>query len=194
VTPLQGARVLECVMCLLTGWQPLCMRCHIHCFAWLLSHPCCLHSTCIFLLLFCSGYITSLPLVFVFGVATAVCALHRSLPYHVSSKLCNEVFHSQPSTTYLNQVLDKVHYIYIPHALFILFIYYLNFKLFIVMWCFAVWQIGTNILEESMQLHSITFQKDCYIKKLKYLLIVWRLHNLLNVLVQIANKMGLQKN
>jgi hypothetical protein len=56
----------------------------------------------------CSGYIKSLPLVFIFGVATAVYALHRSLPYHVSSKLCNEVFHSQPSTLYLNQVLDKV--------------------------------------------------------------------------------------
>ncbi|KAJ4436818.1 hypothetical protein ANN_16950 [Periplaneta americana] len=55
-----------------------------------------------------SGYVKSLPLVFVFGVATAVCALHRSLPYHVSSKLCNEVFHSEPSITYLNQVIDKV--------------------------------------------------------------------------------------
>lgn len=59
-------------------------------------------------ILIASGYINSLPLVFVFGVATAVCALHRSLPYHVSSKLCNEVFHSQPSTSYLNQVLEKV--------------------------------------------------------------------------------------
>ncbi|PNF31504.1 Origin recognition complex subunit 3 [Cryptotermes secundus] len=59
-------------------------------------------------ILIASGYINSLPLVFVFGVATAVCALHRSLPYHVSSKLCNEVFHSQPSTAYLNQVLEKV--------------------------------------------------------------------------------------
>ncbi|XP_069688925.1 origin recognition complex subunit 3 isoform X2 [Periplaneta americana] len=60
------------------------------------------------LILIASGYVKSLPLVFVFGVATAVCALHRSLPYHVSSKLCNEVFHSEPSITYLNQVIDKV--------------------------------------------------------------------------------------
>lgn len=45
---------------------------------------------------------------FVFGVATAICALHRSLPYHVLSKLNNEVFYSQPSTSYLNHVLEKV--------------------------------------------------------------------------------------
>ncbi|XP_021933988.1 origin recognition complex subunit 3-like [Zootermopsis nevadensis] len=59
-------------------------------------------------ILIASCYVTSLPLVFVFGVATAVRTLHRSLPYHVSSKLRNEVFHSQPSSSYLNKVLEKV--------------------------------------------------------------------------------------
>ncbi|GFG41052.1 hypothetical protein Cfor_06822, partial [Coptotermes formosanus] len=59
-------------------------------------------------ILIASGYVKALPLVFIFGVATAVCALHRSLPYHVLSKLCNEVFYSEPSTSYLNQVLEKV--------------------------------------------------------------------------------------
>nr|CAD7589189.1 unnamed protein product [Timema genevievae] len=60
------------------------------------------------LILIASGYIMNLPLVFVFGVATTVTAVHRSLPYHVSSKVSIQVFHSQSSTDLLNIVVDKV--------------------------------------------------------------------------------------
>ncbi|PSN46610.1 Origin recognition complex subunit 3 [Blattella germanica] len=59
-------------------------------------------------ILIASGYVQSLPLVLVFGVATAMSALHRSVPHHVSSKLRNQVFCSRPSVSYLNHVLEKV--------------------------------------------------------------------------------------
>ncbi|XP_053602872.1 origin recognition complex subunit 3 [Plodia interpunctella] len=55
-----------------------------------------------------SSYVPSLPLVFVFGVATSVSALHKSFPYHVSSKLLIKVFHSQASPVYMNQVLEDI--------------------------------------------------------------------------------------
>lgn len=44
----------------------------------------------------------------VFGIATSLTALHRALPYHVSSKVNIHVFSSQPSTTYLNSVVEHV--------------------------------------------------------------------------------------
>lgn len=43
-----------------------------------------------------------------FGIATSLTALHRSLPYHVSSKINMQVFNSQPSTAYLSNVLEHV--------------------------------------------------------------------------------------
>lgn len=55
-----------------------------------------------------SSYINVLPFVLVFGVATSLAALHRALPYHVSSKVNIQVFSSQPSTTYLNSVVEHV--------------------------------------------------------------------------------------
>ena len=55
-----------------------------------------------------SVHINTLPFVFVFGVATAVSTLHRSVPHHVTSKLHNRVFHSPPAVSYLNQIVDKV--------------------------------------------------------------------------------------
>ncbi|XP_039749028.1 origin recognition complex subunit 3 [Pararge aegeria] len=55
-----------------------------------------------------SSYITSLPIVLIFGVATSVSALHKSFPYHVSSKLLIKVFHSHPSHVYMNQVLENI--------------------------------------------------------------------------------------
>ncbi|XP_026751186.2 origin recognition complex subunit 3 [Galleria mellonella] len=55
-----------------------------------------------------SSYVPALPIVFVFGVATAVSALHKSLPYHVSSKLLIKVFHSHSSPVYMNQVLEDI--------------------------------------------------------------------------------------
>ncbi|XP_047526742.1 origin recognition complex subunit 3 [Vanessa atalanta] len=55
-----------------------------------------------------SSYVQLLPLVLIFGVATSVSALHKSFPYHVSSKLLIKVFHSHPSHVYMNQVLENI--------------------------------------------------------------------------------------
>ncbi|XP_045513572.1 origin recognition complex subunit 3 isoform X2 [Pieris brassicae] len=55
-----------------------------------------------------SSYISTLPVVLIFGVATSVSALHKSFPYQVSSKLLIKVFHSQPSHVYMNQVLENI--------------------------------------------------------------------------------------
>ncbi|KAK3914880.1 Origin recognition complex subunit 3 [Frankliniella fusca] len=52
-----------------------------------------------------------LPFVLVLGVATAVSAVHRVLPHHVSCCLRMKVFHSQPSLAYLNEVLEKVFFL-----------------------------------------------------------------------------------
>lgn len=60
------------------------------------------------LILIVSAYIAILPIVLVFGVATSVSALHKSFPYHVSSKLMIRVFQSHSSTSYLNQVLEEI--------------------------------------------------------------------------------------
>ncbi|RZC34411.1 origin recognition complex subunit 3 [Asbolus verrucosus] len=48
-------------------------------------------------ILIASSYINVLPFVFVFGVATSLAAVHRSLPCHVSSKVNIQVFNSSPS-------------------------------------------------------------------------------------------------
>lgn len=55
-----------------------------------------------------SLYINVLPFVFVFGVATSLNAVHRSLPCFVSSRINIQVFHSTPSTVYLNTVLENI--------------------------------------------------------------------------------------
>ncbi|XP_063224951.1 origin recognition complex subunit 3 [Bacillus rossius redtenbacheri] len=60
------------------------------------------------LILIASGHVQELPLVFVFGVATTVAAVHRSLPQHVSSRVCLRVFQSRPSLGLLDQVVDQV--------------------------------------------------------------------------------------
>lgn len=45
---------------------------------------------------------------FIFGVATSLSTLHRLLPLQVSSKINIEIFHSSPSTTHLNNILENV--------------------------------------------------------------------------------------
>lgn len=69
---------------------------------------CLLNATVAFAIYFSSSYINVLPFVLVFGIATSLTALHRALPYHVSSKVNIQVFSSQPSTTYLNSVVEHV--------------------------------------------------------------------------------------
>lgn len=54
------------------------------------------------------SYINIIPFVLIFGVATSLNVLHRTLPYHVSSKISIKVFSSQPSTAYLNNILENV--------------------------------------------------------------------------------------
>lgn len=55
-----------------------------------------------------SSQIATLPIVLVFGVATSVSALHKSFPYHVSSKLHLKVFSSHSSPVYMNHVLENI--------------------------------------------------------------------------------------
>lgn len=62
-------------------------------------------------ILLLKGYQNRLPFLLVLGVATAVSAVHRSLPHHVSSCIRMKVFHSQPSLAYLNEVLEKVFFL-----------------------------------------------------------------------------------
>lgn len=56
----------------------------------------------------CSNYIQQLPMVFVFGIATSVAAVHRLLPNAVSSMLCMEKFQAPPSTEYLTLVINQI--------------------------------------------------------------------------------------
>ncbi|XP_035686043.1 origin recognition complex subunit 3-like [Branchiostoma floridae] len=58
-------------------------------------------------IIICSQYLSRLPLVLVFGIATTVTAVHTLLPHSVSSLLCMEKFQAQPSTEYLSQVINK---------------------------------------------------------------------------------------
>ncbi|XP_045195815.2 origin recognition complex subunit 3-like [Mercenaria mercenaria] len=55
-----------------------------------------------------SNYISELPVVFVFGIATSVSAIHRLLPNEVSSLLCMEKFQAPPSTEYLTLVINQI--------------------------------------------------------------------------------------
>ena len=57
---------------------------------------------------FLSNHLRQLPLVLVFGIATAVTTVHRLLPSGVSSLMCIEKFQSPPSSEYLTRVLEKV--------------------------------------------------------------------------------------
>lgn len=57
-----------------------------------------------------SNYIESLPLVFIFGIATSVSSIHRLLPNEVSSLLCMEKFQAPPSTEYLTLVINQVNH------------------------------------------------------------------------------------
>ena len=56
----------------------------------------------------CSNYLKDLPLVMVFGIATAVTAVHRLMPHAVSSLLSMEKFQAPPSSEYLSHLIDKV--------------------------------------------------------------------------------------
>ncbi|XP_060081142.1 origin recognition complex subunit 3-like [Ylistrum balloti] len=56
----------------------------------------------------CSNYVSQLPIVFVFGIATSVSAVHRLLPNAVSSTLCMEKFQAPPSTEYLSQLISQI--------------------------------------------------------------------------------------
>lgn len=59
-------------------------------------------------ILIASTYLNILPFVLILGLATSVNVLHKTLPYHVSSKINVQVFNSQPSITYLNNVIENI--------------------------------------------------------------------------------------
>ncbi|EDV36454.2 uncharacterized protein Dana_GF12966 [Drosophila ananassae] len=60
------------------------------------------------LILILCAHCDELPFVLVLGVATAVSAVHGTLPYHVSSKIRLRVFQTQAAPVGLNEVLEKV--------------------------------------------------------------------------------------
>ena len=57
---------------------------------------------------FFSNHLSTLPLVLVFGIATAMTAVHRLMPHSVSSLLCMEKFQVAPATVYFTEVIEKV--------------------------------------------------------------------------------------
>nr|XP_022902231.1 origin recognition complex subunit 3 [Onthophagus taurus] len=59
-------------------------------------------------ILIVSSYLNILPFAFVFGIATSLTVLHKTLPYHVSSKINIQFFNSQTSSAYLNSILENV--------------------------------------------------------------------------------------
>jgi len=59
----------------------------------------------------CSQYLHELPLVLVFGIATAVTTIHKVLPHAVSGVLSIERFQSQPSHICVLEIINKVAYL-----------------------------------------------------------------------------------
>lgn len=56
----------------------------------------------------CSCYLSQLPVIFIFGVATTLAAVHGSLPKTVSSLLCMEKFQAPVPSEYLTRLLNEV--------------------------------------------------------------------------------------
>ncbi|KAL0969554.1 hypothetical protein UPYG_G00229040 [Umbra pygmaea] len=59
-------------------------------------------------ILICSRYVEELPLIFIFGIATAPSTIQHMLPHSASSLLCIELFQSLSCTQHLATVIDKV--------------------------------------------------------------------------------------
>lgn len=55
-----------------------------------------------------SYHVTEMPVVLVFGVATTIDSIHRSLPHRVTSLLSMEKFQAPASSDYLSMVLRQV--------------------------------------------------------------------------------------
>lgn len=56
----------------------------------------------------CSSSLSSVPVVLVLGIATAMTVIHQLLPPSVSSLLCIEKFQAPSASCYLTQLMDKV--------------------------------------------------------------------------------------
>ncbi|KAK6987281.1 origin recognition complex subunit 3 [Biomphalaria glabrata] len=56
----------------------------------------------------CSSYLSTLPVVLVLGIATAITAIHQILSSSTSSLMCMEKFHAPPASQYLTHLLDKL--------------------------------------------------------------------------------------
>ena len=59
-----------------------------------------------------SFYTCKVPLAFVFGIATTVSTVHKSLTYSGTSLVEIKLFKSYPTKVYLENVLSKVSLIY----------------------------------------------------------------------------------
>jgi len=60
------------------------------------------------LITLCSRYQDTLPFVFILGVATTVAAVHRTLPYSVTSHLTINTFGSPNSSLHLEEVIESI--------------------------------------------------------------------------------------
>ncbi|XP_071522018.1 origin recognition complex subunit 3 [Panulirus ornatus] len=60
------------------------------------------------LILICREYCCDLPIIFVFGIATTPAAVHQSLSQDALACVAMETFQAQPSTHYLNHIIEKV--------------------------------------------------------------------------------------
>ncbi|KAF7201701.1 origin recognition complex subunit 3 [Nothobranchius furzeri] len=59
-------------------------------------------------ILVCSRYVQRLPLMFIFGIATAPSTIQHMLPHSVSSLLCIELFQSLSCSQHLTTVIEKL--------------------------------------------------------------------------------------
>ena len=64
------------------------------------------HQGCVYVCI--SYHITEMPVVLVFGVATTIDSIHRSLPHRVTSLLSMAKFQAPSSSDYLSTVLHQV--------------------------------------------------------------------------------------
>lgn len=62
-----------------------------------------------FFILHSSEYATTLPLVFVFGIATTVSMIHQRLPYHIARHLAIQKFSGQKSTQLLGKLVEALY-------------------------------------------------------------------------------------
>lgn len=56
----------------------------------------------------CNLHIDDFPIILLFGISTLPDIVHKLLPYSITSCLCIEKFHAQPSITYLLEAINRI--------------------------------------------------------------------------------------